>query len=351
MTVMERKPTVQDISWLLDLVGRHQLRLDPPFQRKSVWTTKDRKYFVDTILRNYPCPSIFIHKEMSDDGLATYNVVDGKQRLETIIQFSENKIAIDDVYGDEAYAGKTFGELTIEQKRNFWNYPLVIDFVRSSDTEHIRKLFDRLNRNHKNLNRQELRHAKYTGWFVREAEREAERSFWELIKVNTKSKSTRMRDVQIVSELLIVLLKNEIVGFKQDHIDQIYADYDDDNTIEFDEDFYLVEKERVVEYLRCVVDDNTNIQKWLTTANNLYTLWALVALHPSDLPDPDKLAKKYASFMNDVTAAEKGNAPDMPTTEQVNTYIVNSHGANTDLKQRLARLDSLRRALLNDESN
>jgi hypothetical protein len=40
-STMKRRPTTQDISWLLDLARNKQLDLDPPYQRRSVWTNKD----------------------------------------------------------------------------------------------------------------------------------------------------------------------------------------------------------------------------------------------------------------------------------------------------------------------
>ena len=92
---MYRRPSTQDISWFLDLFDRKQLDLEPPYQRKSVWSPKDKKFFIDTIFRNYPSPAIFLHKSINDQGQSLYHVVDGKQRLSTIIDFVQDKIKID----------------------------------------------------------------------------------------------------------------------------------------------------------------------------------------------------------------------------------------------------------------
>jgi len=53
---MKRQPTTQQITWFLDHDRNGQLDLDPPYQRNSVWTPKDRRFFLDTIFRNYPTP-------------------------------------------------------------------------------------------------------------------------------------------------------------------------------------------------------------------------------------------------------------------------------------------------------
>src|SRR4030042_3326844 len=97
----------KDVNWFLDLYQNGQLDLDPSYQRRSVWTLKDRKFFLDTIFRNYPSPAIFIHKEVDTSlGRMRYHVVDGKQRLETIILFTRNDIALDRDYGDVRLRGK-----------------------------------------------------------------------------------------------------------------------------------------------------------------------------------------------------------------------------------------------------
>ncbi len=57
---MTRTISQQDVSWFLDLNDKGQLNLDPPYQRRSVWTLKDKRFFIDTILNNYPAPPIFV---------------------------------------------------------------------------------------------------------------------------------------------------------------------------------------------------------------------------------------------------------------------------------------------------
>jgi hypothetical protein len=86
------------IGWFIDLYYNGQLDLDPPYQRRSVWTLKDRKFFLDTIFRNYPCPAVFLHKDI--DGTSRkmmYHVVDGKQRIE--IMLLSKDVAMDRIRG------------------------------------------------------------------------------------------------------------------------------------------------------------------------------------------------------------------------------------------------------------
>ena len=61
--------------------------LNPGFQRDSVWGTV---WFVKTyrfhLSGNYPLPSIFLYKR-EDNGHYIYDVIDGKQRIESIFRF------------------------------------------------------------------------------------------------------------------------------------------------------------------------------------------------------------------------------------------------------------------------
>ena len=112
---MQRRPSTQDLSWLFDLHRNGQLNLDPPYQRRSVWTRGDRQFFLDTIFRNYPSPAIFLHKTIEDDGKPVYHVVDGKQRTQTILDFVGDHLRISKSYGDVRLNGKKWTQLQGEQ--------------------------------------------------------------------------------------------------------------------------------------------------------------------------------------------------------------------------------------------
>ncbi len=119
---MQRRSTSQDISWFLDLRRHGQLDLEPPYQRRSVWNQKDRRFFLDTVFRGYPCPPIFLHKTAGTGTQTTYAVVDGKQRLQTLFMFVDGKIAIASDFGDERYNGKTWEQVDPVAKQVFWDY-------------------------------------------------------------------------------------------------------------------------------------------------------------------------------------------------------------------------------------
>ncbi len=344
---MERNPTSQQVTWFLDLNRTDQLNLDPSYQRRSVWNIKDRQYFLDTIFKNYPCPTIFINKETDENGKTTYNVVDGKQRLQTILMFSNNGVALSKEFGDINLDGKLFEELTPLQKKIFWDYILTVDFVEASEVQLINEIFDRLNKNAKNLNKQELRHAKYNGWFITEVEKESEAKFWEEINISTRARIKRMSEVQLISELLFIILDQKIVGFDQDYLNEQYAKYEvlEDGAPEFKVDGYIEEKERIKNYLIEMEKENNVISNYANLTNNLYPLWGLITLTKENFPPPNELAIEYLKFMelvktmNEETVVNRGN-------KLAHKYYLNSRGAATDFPLRNERLKALKKFLL-----
>ncbi len=62
--------TVQDI---VNLYEDGHLELNPVFQRDSVWTERDRAKLMDSIIRNFPLPAIFLYRRHKD-GQVIYDV-------------------------------------------------------------------------------------------------------------------------------------------------------------------------------------------------------------------------------------------------------------------------------------
>lgn len=352
---MQRRPTTQDISWLLDLDRNNQLDLNPPYQRKSVWTRGDRQYFLDTIFRNYPSPAIFLHKTINEHGKTTYHVVDGKQRTQTILDFVDDKIKISNDYGDVRLNGKKWSDLggDSELKKRFWNYQITVEMIDFEDSNLVNQVFDRLNRNARKLTDQELRHAKFGGWFIQQAETEAERTEWRTLGVVTNARSKRMADVQFLSELMLVVLEKEILGFDQDALDQLYAKYDEigDEGTNVDEEAFRESFGRARTILLEINEHGGAVANAARALGHIYTLWSVIALE-ADLPATETIAARYAAFMEKVDELSRQEQlndfmreHDTPDYQSAFKYLTNLRGANTDFRPRQARATALSEAL------
>ena len=353
---MHRRPSTQDLTWLLDLYRNGQLDLDPPYQRRSVWTRKDKQFFLDTIFRNYPSPAIFLHKTIDDIGHATYHVVDGKQRTQTILDFVADRIKISNDFGDLRLDGKKWSDLQGEQalKQRLWNYQITMEMMDIPDGSVVNEVFDRLNRNSRRLTRQELRHARFDGWLISEAENECEREEWKEIGVVTPARAKRMTDTQFLSELILVVLEEDIIGFDQDMLDQKYVEYDDPlDTVEgFSDEDIRQRLRNAKSYIIDMGKKNNAVSGVARGFANFYTLWAFVVL-TKDLPPANDITDRYTQLMAEVNLLHAQADLDKFLRDNGEgeyrlplTYLRHYRGPSTDLTPRRARLESLRSALL-----
>lgn len=342
---MQRIPRTHDISYFIDLNDRNLLNLNPPYQRRSVWTRKDREYFIDTVMHNYPSPAIFIHRVTDEAGKAIHHVVDGKQRLETIIDFTQNKVRIPREFGDERLNGKKWDDLSPDDKRLFWDYSISVEFLPVVDEAVVNSVFERINRNSRKLTAQELRHAKFDGWFAQFVETQAADEDWETLGVVTKARSRRMADVQFLAELLIVVIKGNVVGFDQDGLDAMYAEYEDPddalNPLSTDEIEHKFASAKT--FLREMIAADSGVKDFLKALANIYTLWCWIVLNPDRPADPRTAAAKYKGFMQLVSEMSTTTRAGEPTQLEglALVYAANARGASTDERERTARYRAL----------
>lgn len=356
---MDRRPTTQDISWFLDLNRNRQVEMNPPYQRRSVWSPRDRRYFLDTIFRGYPSPAIFLHKRIEDGGRAqahVYEVVDGKQRLETILDFVGDKITLAADFGDTSLNGKRWSELGDSHRRQFWDYVIPVEFIKLVEGTIINEVFQRLNRNSRKLERQELRHAQNEGWFISYVEREPETDdFWSTYKITTTARARRMHDIQFISELMMVVIKGAVTGFDQDALDDLCSEYEtpEETVPDFDKEQAGRRFSQVKQYLRDMDQHNGCISRHAATSTNFYSLWAWAALS-DPLPPAGVAAQKFEQLIqavdelqaqDDIEAFLKTQKAKSPLTGEAYRYWKNAAGASTEPAQRQARHEVLRLVL------
>ena len=155
------------ISWFRDRNIEHSLILKPPYQRKPVWSYLQKAYLLDTIIKKYHIPEIYIHRETDENGISVYNIVDGQQRIHTILDFiSGEDLHLSDKYNSE-YADYCFSDLPQSVQSEFWGYLLYVREITNASEEDVRNMFRRMNKNVVPLNAQELRHATYSGEFIK----------------------------------------------------------------------------------------------------------------------------------------------------------------------------------------
>lgn len=71
---------------LIGYFNSNKINLIPPFQRGRAWKLPARRRLLENIVHGRPIPAIFLYKQASGSQF-DYNILDGKQRLESLIMF------------------------------------------------------------------------------------------------------------------------------------------------------------------------------------------------------------------------------------------------------------------------
>ena len=259
-----RRQNFQTVSWCYDSYKREFLNLDPPYQRRSVWNQEFKDFFIDTLLLNYPAPALFMYEEINQNGIANYNVVDGKQRLSTIFDFVENKFPISEKASLNELRGKYFDEIDKDLKIKFWNYSFLVEYLPTSDESIINNIFDRINRNVARLTSQELRHAKYSGVFIATVEEITDivnEKFSNSIPRIAQQSRKQMKDVELFAQILLMIEEGP-KGYNSDELDIAFNNRDTEwtqmesvkslflSTIEVIAQILILDTENVIKYSR-----------------------------------------------------------------------------------------------------
>ena len=108
--------TTHNVAWFAKRHSAGELQLKAPFQRNPVWTDKQKAFLMDTMLRGYPIPELYIQEYADSGGNDRYTVVDGQQRLRACIEFIDGKFALDPEDSPD-FGDMFFKDLSDEQKK------------------------------------------------------------------------------------------------------------------------------------------------------------------------------------------------------------------------------------------
>jgi hypothetical protein len=206
-----------------------QLVLSPRFQRRDVWSETARSYLMDTIVRGLPIPKIFIRQILDPaTGRSRREVVDGQQRLRTILSFVRDGFAIRRGHNSD-YGGSLFSELPEEKQLAILNYELSTDLLVNLPDAQILDIFSRLNSHAVVLNEQEKINASHFSDFKNVADELAHENFeyWMKNKILRETQVVRMADVSLTADLLIAMCEG-IQSKKQ--IRAFYAQFEKEFT-------------------------------------------------------------------------------------------------------------------------
>lgn len=334
--------TLRNIAWFKQVYEHKELDMKPPFQRNPVWVTRQKSFLIDTILNRYPIPEIYMQETADEMGNAKYIIIDGQQRIRSVLDFIDGKFSMDEKESPD-FHGTDFDGLTTEQKKAFFQYNFVVRILPDVNDAELRAIFQRLNKNVVALNKQELRQATYSGSFIRLMNTISDKEAFSKIGLFTPNDVRRMLDVEYISELTIALLN----GFqnKKDKLENYYQLYEE----EFTDEDYVKEVYDIVlgELLKILPDLST--YRW-SKKTDFYSLFLVFANHIKSLPlakdDRVKAREVLINFGDSIRRKlTTTKEDDVKFSENVENYAKGMR-ATTDLSSRkyrnLALEDELR---------
>ena len=348
------------ISDLYGWIKSKELILAPEFQRGDIWAPSAQSYFIDTLLRDLPVPSIYIRLVTDRETKTSYReVVDGQQRLTTIAKFVDGYLVLDKRCKE--FNGKTYNTLDDEDQQRFLAYQMGVEQLFGADDDTVLDIFHRINAYGISLNYQELRHGKfqggkYVGAFRLAVIQAAER--WEVLWSKNRVVSLRSRvrllHHELVAQLLGVILDGVIDG-GQPKINKLYERYDSAVPDDAQEHF-----DGVCHYIVSHFPDI--LETKLGSGPHFMMVFAAVAHalfgipegdmggQNADLPikDPRALSDTHAAIANLLTLADIFEVSGDEVPKRLASYRVAIAGTTQRIKSRSVRFVTLYRALLPD---
>ena len=139
----------------------------PEYQRQFVWDVSIQSRFIESIFMAIPIPALFLLEIIDDQtGITKNELIDGVQRLSTLVAFTNNKLRLSKGLKLSGLEGQRFETLPHPITQQFLNRDIsIITIEKNTDSTIQFEIFERLNRGSVSLTHQELRNCMFNSEF------------------------------------------------------------------------------------------------------------------------------------------------------------------------------------------
>ena len=132
------------VDYMYRLYKSGRLNLEPPYQRTRVWSDDMRYDLIDSITQEFPIGLIMLNvvPHVDEDGtkIDKYDVVDGQQRMRTIIEYIDGA-----KWAESLREGfESFTTLKISVQRKYFDYKVPVASMKEFEPEEIIESYNRL---------------------------------------------------------------------------------------------------------------------------------------------------------------------------------------------------------------
>ena len=203
-----------------------ELDLAPWYQRRSVWSTPQKAYLINTLFESKPVPTLYFRHAIDLDADKTIReVVDGQQRIRAILEYIEDQYA---ARHPAHLARVAYSKLTRSQQQSFRNTSLSSGLLLDAIDQDVIEVFGRLNSVAKTLNASEKRNAAFGGEFKQFCLRQAASrvAMWRKLNIFTANDIARMLEVQFIADLCFNFLRG-LSDFSPTALNNLYREKDE----------------------------------------------------------------------------------------------------------------------------
>jgi hypothetical protein len=215
------------IAEIVDWFKNKSLVVNSDYQRAGgLWPTSAKSYFIDTILKDFPFPKVYFHERVDKETKKPRReIVDGQQRITTIVDFVSGKFALGANSG--AAKGLSFSQLSEEQQESFYSYTVAVDVIRNAEKSEILQMFRRMNAFTLPLNAPEKRHSQFFGEFKDWINTLLDENGRILIdwKIYTSRQVVRMADAEFMADVALAI-QDGITSTSPQKLNALYKEFD-----------------------------------------------------------------------------------------------------------------------------
>ena len=230
MTKIQLSQRMYNILDIIRLLGCGELAIQPKYQRRRTgWPLTAKTALIDTIMNNFPLPPIYLRDFVNNDGKRRKEIIDGQQRISTIVEFYNDQFALSKNIFEEDFVGKKYSNLPGNDQQMIEDFEVSFISIKGASESDVISIFSRLNSFSLPLNTQEKRNSLYAGemkTLIYEIATEYH-TFWIDFKILTPNQIARMADATLVSDIIYTLTQG-IKSASSPAVNKMYAEYDND---------------------------------------------------------------------------------------------------------------------------
>jgi len=216
----------------------------PKYQREFVWKPDRQSKFIESVILGVPLTPFLV----SEDEDSRLEIIDGSQRIRTLIAFFENKLRLRKLEKLTEINKAKFNDLPIKTQNYIKNRDFRVIVVDNAEIGIRQDIFERINTTSEKLTDAEIRKGSYSGHFYDLVLELKNNTDFVSICPISKDKEKRGEYDELALRFFAYIdkyleFKHDVAIFLNDYLDEM-------NEIDFDKDYYQNAFNSMVEFIK-----------------------------------------------------------------------------------------------------